>query len=386
MAKQSNNALIKIPNIIGMPPLNLEPRTNAVMLNAMPIADIRPSIPSFQAGLDIYTLGDAWAQYKSLLNSHGFDFETGTKSLKVAFLADSFPTDTFQNEYGENFLQKMTDVVSEGAAALNQFMGSRSATESFGKIQKKLKGKGGVAGAIGSGMGMAGGWAKDLMGALQGMSGGKSIVSGINLVDRLAAGARIDFPQVWKTSSFTPSYTMTIRLYNPNPKSGIDTNKYIVGPIAALMLLGIPISEDGASYNWPLLHKVKAPGIFDLDPAYIAGITIIKGGDQQSIAYNQRLAMVDVRIDFGSLYNSMLASHSANPARPTLRKYLKIMQGEKKPVYDRLGESVTNTTRKSSTSKLAGTATDYETGSRQARVDPDKKNIADTLMIDYPNI
>jgi len=379
MAKKSTSGLIKIPNIIGLPPWNLEPRTNNIMLNAMPTAEITPSIPSFQAGLDLFRLGGAWNQYKKLLNSHGFDFEPGIKTLKVAFLADSFPTDTFQNEYGENFLQKMTDVASEGAASINQFMGSRSATETFGKFQKKLQGKGGAAGMLGKGMGVAGGWAKDLMGALQESSGGKGIARGINIVDRLASGARIDFPQVWKTSSFTPSYTMTVRLYNPNPKSQLDTNKYIVGPIAAIMLLGTPISEDGGTYNWPFLHTVRAPGIYHLDPAYIGGITIVKGGDQQSISYNQRLAMADVRIDFGSLYNTMVASNSANPARPTLKKYLKAMQNERTPTYDSVGELATNATEESSTTKIASTAQEYETGVAEERIDSDLKAISDEL-------
>jgi hypothetical protein len=378
MAKQPSNALIKIPDIIGLPPWNLEPRTNAIMLNTMPTAEIHPSVPSFQEGIDLFRLGNGWDSYKKLLNSHGFDVETGVQSIKVAFLADSFPTDTFQNEYGENFLQKMTDIASQGAADISQFLGARSATAGLRKVQERLKAKGGMAAGIGTGMEMVGGAARGVMEALQGMSGGKGIARGINLVDRLAAGARIDFPQVWKTSSFTPSYTMTIRLYNPNPQSDIATDKYIIGPIAALMLLGTPISDDGATYNWPFLHKVRATGIYDLDPAYIGGITIIKGGDQQSIAYNQRLGMVDVRIDFGSLYNTMVASNSANPARPTLKKYLNVMRGAR-TIYDSSGEGKLNETQVADTTKTPATATEASTGTATSRVDPDKKEIADSF-------
>lgn len=382
MAK--NNALIKIPNIIGLPPLNLEPRTNAVMLNAMPTAEIMPSIPSFQEGLDLFRLGNAWNQYKKLLNSHGFDFEPGVNTVKVAFLADSFPTDTFQNEYGENFLQKMTDIASQGAADISQFLGVRSASAGLKQVQERLKAKGGMAAGIGAGMEMAGSAAAGIMEALQGISGGKGIARGINLVDRLATGARIDFPQVWKTSSFAPSYTMTVRLYNPNPKSSLATDKYIIGPIAAIMLLGTPISDDGATYSWPFLHRVKAPGIYDLDPAYIAGITIIKGGDQQSIAYNQRLAMVDIRIDFGSLYSTMVASNSANPARPTLKKYLKAMRGERK-IYGEDGK-IANATKTATTTKVATTTTEPSTGTVTSRSPKDKTNTANNLIASGPII
>jgi hypothetical protein len=184
MAKQPSNALIKIPDIIGLPPWNLEPRTNAIMLNTMPTAEIHPSVPSFQEGIDLFRLGNGWDSYKKLLNSHGFDVETGVQSIKVAFLADSFPTDTFQNEYGENFLQKMTDIASQGAADISQFLGARSATAGLRKVQERLKAKGGMAAGIGTGMEMVGGAARGVMEALQGMSGGKGIARGINLVDR----------------------------------------------------------------------------------------------------------------------------------------------------------------------------------------------------------
>ncbi|MCK5601514.1 hypothetical protein KAR91_06595, partial [Candidatus Pacearchaeota archaeon] len=139
----------------------------------------------------------------------------------------------------------------------------------------------------------------------------------------------VDFPQVWKNSGYTPSYTMTVRLYNPNPASLTATQKYIIGPLAALMLLGLPRSKDGSTYNWPFLHQIRAPGIYNLNPAFIQNVAVIKGGDQQSIAWNQRLAMVDVRIDFGSLYNSILAGEEYDSEmRPTLRNYLAAMEEE----------------------------------------------------------
>jgi len=370
--------MIKIPEIIGLPPWNLEAKTNSMMLNAMPIATIHPSVPAFQEGLDLFILGDAWSTYKQLLNSHGFDVNSGTKYIKVAFLADSFPTDTFQNEYGENFLQKMTDVASQGAADISQFLGAKSLSGAFGKVKDSLRSKGVVAKGIAEGMEMGAAAGRDLMGALQTISGGGGIARGVNLVDRLAAGARIDFPQVWKTSSFTPSYTMTVRLYNPAPGSDEATNKYIIGPIAALMLLGTPISEDGATYSWPFLHRVKSAGIYDLDPAFIGGITIVKGGDQQSIAYNQRLAMVDVRIDFGSLYNTMVASNSANPARPTLKKYLNSMK-QQKPIFNRTGEEKLYATKIDTTNKVPPTTTDTSTSTAKVRVATVKADTATRL-------
>jgi len=351
-ASTETGGIVELDFTLGMPPSNLIPETNRMITNSMPIAKIYPGIPSFREGLDLFTRLPAFNSpagasktskaggplyYDNLLQKHGFKFSKNTDHVEVAFLADSFPTDSFSNEYGENFLQKFTDVASEGAASLAQIAGGRSVSEAYSNYATQLAGKKGVAGSIGKGALKAGQVARDLFSGMGSPGGGM-----VHTVDKLMAGQRIDFPMVWKSSGFQPSYTMTIRLYNPYPASKEATNKYIVGPIAALMLLGIPVSDDGNTYSWPFIHRIEAKGIFDLDPAFISNITVVKGGDQQQIAHNQSLAMADVRIDFGSLFSSMLAtSQDVAKSRPTLRKYLKGMNTQKE-VTDREGFTIRN--------------------------------------------
>ena len=333
-----------IDYIIGMPPSNstdetVGGRTNIVMENSMPIAKIYPGTPSFTKGLTLFSRTPAFRSggeggkkslsYSSLLDSHGYNLKQpkytsngGTEGcIVLAYQADSFPTDSFSNEYGENFLQGMTNVASEGAASIMQMMGSRNLGSGMDKIAKSL-GEGGKASqfagkAIGTGSNLTG----DLL---------RSILpnKGVDLVSKLSAGSRIDFPMLWKSSSFQPSYTMTVRLYNPYPGNNEATKKYIAAPIAAIMLLAIPVSQDGITYSWPFIHKIVSPGIYNLDPAFISNVTIIKGGDQQQISYKQKLGIVDIRIDFGSLFNSMLAAHGLTRTRPTLDGYLKGMVGD----------------------------------------------------------
>ncbi|MFW9871849.1 MAG: hypothetical protein ACFFG0_02020 [Candidatus Thorarchaeota archaeon] len=323
--------------IIGLPPDNLHEDTNVVLRNSMPLCRIYPGVPSYTEGITLFRRRSLFsssskgeASYLKLLADQGFTLNqfTGQSDkgyLTVAFQADSFPTDSFTNEYGENFLQSFTDVASEKAASLMQIMGKRSAGEALSSMVSSLK-KGGTASrAIGTGLETAQKTAGDV---IRSLPGGGTISGGINLVSALAAGSRIDFPMLWKTSGFQPSYTMTIRLYNPNPSDSEATEKYIIGPIAALMLLGIPISQDGKTYSWPFIHRIEAPGIYDLDPAFISNITVIKGGDQQQISYPQKMGVVDVRIDFGSLFNSILAGRKSS-GRPTLYSYLKAMRTSK---------------------------------------------------------
>jgi len=325
-----------IPSIIGLPPRTYV--SDKMILNSMPIASIRPCIPEFRKGMTLFSLKSAWdtgkspdsPSYTELLSHLGFEIENGSsvKAVRVAFIADNFPTDSFTNEYGESFLQKFTNVASEGAATINQLLGTRTATDAFKNIQTQLSGGGVVSEYLSKAMEKGGAAISGVMSSLSKMSGGAS-QNITDITSKMLAGARIDFPQVWKNSGFSPSYSMTIRLYNPVPSSETYTLKYIVGPIAALLLLAVPISGDGNTYNWPFLHKIKAPGIYNLDPAFISNVTIVKGGDQQQIAYNQRMGIVDVRIDFGSLFNSMLAGTKLTHDRPNVKSYIDAMKSSK---------------------------------------------------------
>ena len=318
----------------GMPPLNHLPETNQAIENSMPVVYIYPGELNFEKGIALVKRENKWSKYTTLLKDNGFTLnQPGALGdcIKLAYIADNFPTDSFTNNYGENFLQGMTDVAGDLGGGLSQTFGIRTAADAkakMGKLADSMKGK-----AWGFGDMMA----KGLETGIDLTSAGGDIIDdmvggGAGIAASMVMGSRMDFPMLWKNSSFEPSYSMTIRLYNPNPGNKDTTNKYIIGPIAAIMLLGIPQASEKTEilYSWPFLHRIYSPGIFDLEPAYISNITIVKGGDQQQIAFTQKLSMVDVRIDFGSLYSSMIASNkTTDNTRPTLGKYLDAMRGGK---------------------------------------------------------
>ena len=129
------------------------------------------------------------------------------------------------------------------------------------------------------------------------------------------------------------------------------------------MLLGIPISTDSVTFSWPFIHRIYSPGIYDLDPAFISNITIIKGGDQQQISYKQRLGIVDIRIDFGSLFSTMLATKGDPRNRPTLKRYLQGISGEdsyKKGVVNFSIERESETTKQDTKKTLTSTSIELE--------------------------
>lgn len=331
---------ITLDFIPGMPPVAYT--TAGVVKNTMPTATITPCVPNFTTGLQLFSLDktEGIKVYKKLLKTHGFELPVKQEKLKLAFIADSFPTDTFSNEYGESFLDKFTQMASSGLAEISQFMGASTIVEAAKNIGGALGEESFLGGAA------MGGYNKlrDLEKSLEAKKAAGSTGAGLakkmlNVVSAGLAGARVDFPKVWKNSAFEPSYTMTVRLYNPSPGDPDMTRKYIVGPLAAILILGLPRgSLDNSGYQWPLLCKVRSNGIYDINAAFINSISVIKGGDQQSIAWNQALSIVDVRIDFGSLYNSILVEEKAGSAgdnRPTLNSYLNVLGGKDNSISTR---------------------------------------------------
>ncbi|RKX63227.1 MAG: hypothetical protein DRP42_07860 [Tenericutes bacterium] len=371
--------------IIGLPPSNHLPQTNDLIKDSMPIAKIYPGIPSFTRGLTLFTRKSTFdtpsgevKSYKQALQEYGFNLAqpTSDKCLVVAYLADNFPTDSFTNDYGESFLERITNVSSEGLAGLHQILGAQTLGQGVENLAKALEEVGGLAEVAGKTIRTGKETVSKFGTALSKATGGRF---NTQVIQRVLAGGRVDFPMIWKSSSFQPSYTMTIRLYNPEPASEVATRKYIVGPLACLMLLGIPMSQDGVVYTWPYIHRIVSPGIYDIDPAFISNITVIKGGDQQQIAYSQRLGMVDVRIDFGSLFGSMLSAPNLSKTRPVLRSYLEGLLPSKKVGFY---SSVTKTSQIQTASRLTSqkqTPTVSEVTRATSRVDPQTLAVAKQL-------
>ena len=331
--RQSLIKLSPLRGVFGYPPSTYV--SDDMIINSMPVLQIYPSLPVFQSGLTLFRVQDAWDEYSTTLKAIGYEIADQPRGpLELAFIADSFPTESFSNDYGESFLQKFTDVASQGMSEITQMMGAREFTEAMGKMAGGLSAfgeqQGGLTGTVVGGAGDLIKKSRQGLEALRDAASnsnsavGKAFGGGIDVLNKLMAGHRVDFPVVWRNAGFNPNYQVTIRLYNPNPGSLRRTKENIMGPLAAILLLGIPGSEDGKTYTWPYYHRIKCEGIFDLQPAVITNITVIKGGDQQQLAYNQRVSIVDVRIDFRTVFSSMLYDRSNNilTGRPNLSSYI----------------------------------------------------------------
>jgi hypothetical protein len=304
--------LVSLDPIIGFPPYTQGPVVmKNLQENAIPLVLITPCVPDFQMGMTLFSAKPQNDEYRDLVRNLGYIV---TMPLTIAFIPDVPVSETITNEYGESFLNRMTDVVSSGFSEINQILGKKKIEESARQVEEIGKAAGGMVGGA-----MRLGGAAGLQAAEAIKAFGNAISKGTgDLASKLLAGGRIDFPFVWKNSAYSITTSVTVRLYNPKP--GVDSmhERYIVGPLVALLALATPTSDHMNVYSWPFFHKIKCPGYFNIDPGTITSISVTRGAENQ-ISWGQRPSLVDVRIDFGSLHSVMLNSiDPASANRPSI--------------------------------------------------------------------
>ena len=166
---------------------------------------------------------------------------------------------------------------------------------------------------------------------------GGTILKTVKQAADVAIGNKVDFPTIWKASGWTGDYSVNIRFFNPDPNNEELTMKYIVGPIAALLMFSVPRSDDGKTYYWPWLCKYNIPGLVNVEAGYVKNVTVIKGGDDNKISYGQVPGIVDVKVDFGNLYSVMISLLNSdgisNTDAPTLQRWIQQFKN-KKPFVD----------------------------------------------------
>lgn len=327
VTKKEQKPKTTLPEVLGGPPQTgsgLESTEN-LRRNSMLIIDVSPCTTSMSKGTSLYSLSNAWGEYVKILGKLGFNPNPSQSSrsvIRLACQAESFPTDSFSNEYGDSFISQVMDIGGKGISEIAQMTGQRQATGALESVTKQFSGS-----SIANGITA---FAKGANEKAKELSKKDGIVGNVGkAMNTLLAGARVDFPQIWKNSSYHPNFSCSIRLYNPNPGNKEVTKKFIIGPIAAILTLALPQfiklndgDGDSNSYSWPFFCKVNCPGIFNIPMGAITNVSIVKGGDHGVVGFNQILSMVDIRLEFASLHNVMLLSPDGSAARPTLKRYL----------------------------------------------------------------
>lgn len=375
---------------LGMPP---EPLVSSNQLyNSIPIVRIEPCTCIWADGLNLFQLQNAWAEYKNFLAMFGFS--PGTENaLNVAYIPETLPTETFTNEFGQTFIAQMANVVSDAAGDLAQMSGGATASQTAQSILDMMKNAGGIIGGVGQGaQGVYNEIAK--MGTAMGQSSNKFLQRVPQVVNKLLGGQKVDFPQVWKNSTYAPTYGITIKLYCLDTATTMHFERLIVGPLTALLALALPQGQ-AETYKYPFFCKVDSPGLFSLPAAGITSITVNKGGDGGLVGYNRRIGMIDIRMEFVDLFTTLLMQdtrekNASNDNRTNLKLYLNQLRSSREvtPVYTDLVDRTTELKVQDVANKYYPRTPSKEpvdtTTAPSSRIDQTTKNLSDTLADESP--
>jgi hypothetical protein len=341
-----------LPEIIGLPPVADDelPGFNAssydkgysLVKKLFPIMEIEPCRARFSESLEIFNLSPAFSgdddSLEARLKDLGFQLKNSSsmngggpgpmRTIKVCYQNISPFSETFSNEFAPSILASVQSAVSPAAQEISQLFGGYTKIQKVTEDARKAAGKS----------------AKDYMKSQLGESAGNAASSmlnkGVQVASALLGGGRLNFPMIWKSSSYDVSYDVQVRLYNLYPADDNYHNKYIVGPIALFSAFVTPFSSDGNTYSWPLVCRVKVPGLFRLEAGYVKTISIIKGGDNNDIAWNNRPGTVDIRISFGDLYSTLVhAKQGSEKETPDTNNLIHALRDEK-IIHDHSVESV----------------------------------------------
>jgi len=308
--------------IIGLPPTIAD--EEQMTLNSFAVVQLFPAIANGGVsagtnGLKLYGLDidGGVSKYNKLLSGSGAEpLSAGAKSIYVAFLNDTSISESFSVDYGESKLEAISNASSSTIQELTRITGKKTLGEAIKVLSDSASKSGGIVGTIGgASLGLASGVAK----AVEGIVGSQN-----KDYASLMAGGQIDFPMIWQGASFSPSYSFTVRLYNPEPGNNTYHKKYIVNPLAKLLAFITPESDvNQATFNTPLMCRADCPGLFKINAGYISSIDVIKGGEANDIGYTQRVGMIDVKMTINNLYNSFIAGGgTTDENRPTMKDYI----------------------------------------------------------------
>jgi hypothetical protein len=307
--------------------------TGKKVLQSTMVAEIIPGYPAdaFNENpnpLNLFKIDRARGieKLESILKIAGIDGKYIKKDrILVAVLNDTSIVHSFSNDFGDSIVEQGIDSLGQKnrdlmAHGINLPQLLSKGVEKYGNIPIPLTG---------------GKSANDLMSAAAAevdKAGLGSVMKGMKSYGtKVLSGSRIDFPAIWQGSSYSPSFTFTTRLYNPDPENEEAYMKFIVSPLAHFLALTNPISEDAFSFNIPLLISFSCPGLCALEGAYISNLDVVMGGDNNDISFWQRPGQVDIRFTISSLYNSMINLESENEVaderRPTIRSFVKSITG-----------------------------------------------------------
>lgn len=226
------------------------------------------------------------------INEKISDFESRLyygNSIAFYINSDASFQDSFGNETTESSLSSLINGLSDKAREIQFLLGTsrQMVGEAFDKVD-------GTLGPI----------KQQIDSIVNKVAGGNSIFATIaNSVKTIVSGGRLQFPQIWSNSSFSKSYSISIKLNTPSTDR-VSWWLDIYVPLCHLMGLILPRSEYINSYTTPFIVKAFYKGMFNIDMGIITEMTFTKG-KEGSWTKDGLPTVVDVSFTIQDLYSTM---------------------------------------------------------------------------------
>jgi len=217
----------------------------------------------------------ALESWKNMLNgSFNSKTELAVDTMEILCTNDSTMTESFGNEFGISTIESLSNKIGDSV---------------IGQTMQTLKK--GVTFDSQAGL--------ELLSANDNLMGKNQFM---NLIAGKALGIQTSLPKEWKTSSYTNSLQLMIKLISPSGDTA-SIQEYILKPLQFLILMTAPITYNGVTFGYPPIFDVKADGMMNIKLGVISNMTISRGGNEtQFNRFNQPLN-IDVRITIDPLVN-----------------------------------------------------------------------------------
>lgn len=316
-------------NIFGLPLWMDDFQGNlSKVLQTSLIIKLIPALPRYHGlsgdkGLNLFDLDvnkGVNAIREILLNANISPRHIVSNDLMFCVLNDTSITDSFTNDFSDSQFESMAQVGSDIGSEIKVATGTRKLSDVQSQLPNLLGEE--LGGMMNTGINTVKSGLDKVLGA-----------NNTSIMGSLITGSKVDFPMIWKGSSYNPSYSFTCRFYNPDPESDEAYMKFILAPLAHLLAFMVPMSDSNSTFSFPLICKFQCPGLCALEAAYISQMDVIKGSEVNDISFWQRPGIVDVRFTVNSLYSTMISKSEdgINEERPTLATYINAMKGWVQP-------------------------------------------------------
>ena len=122
----------------------------------------------------------------------------------------------------------------------------------------------------------------------------------------ILAGGRLIFPEIWSDSSFSRSYSCSMKLVSPSgDKLSVFLN--ILVPIYHLLGFTLPRQAAAQAYFSPFLVRAYYKGLFNVDMGIIPGLSITKG-DEGEWTLDGLPTVANVSFEIKDLYDGLYMS------------------------------------------------------------------------------